>query len=170
MLLALATSVAAIHGFRSIEMIGRGPRVTCPPRGYGIIENFDARQYFNGSWYPLAQQLSIFQPERTFFCTRATYSLQESGDVKAINEARKTCVNGKKTSVELHAYLPDANVPNKVKVATCLSIYLSIYLFIYLSIYLDIYRSIVRSFYRSLYLSFYIEYSYSHLPPIHNYK
>ncbi len=96
MLLALATSVAAIHGFRSIEMIGRGPRVTCPPRVYGIIENFDARQYFNGSWYPLAQQLSIFQPERTFLCTRATYSLQESGDVKAINEARKTCADGNK--------------------------------------------------------------------------
>jgi apolipoprotein D and lipocalin family protein len=107
-------SVAARDALRSNAMAEVNP--TCPPPRFGDVDNFDFRQYFNGSWYSLKQQPAIYQQLDTFFCTQATYTLQPNGEVNVLNYATKDEVNGAKTTANLRAFIPDVNVPNKGKV------------------------------------------------------
>jgi lipocalin len=88
----------------------------CPPPQFGILHHFDFRQFFNGAWYALKQQPVMYQPLHTFFCTKATYSVEPNGNVNVWNYATKDSVNGEKTTANLRAFIPDGSVPNKAKV------------------------------------------------------
>ncbi|XWS72609.1 hypothetical protein CRYUN_Cryun02cG0054600 [Craigia yunnanensis] len=67
-----------------------------------VIKNLDINRYM-GRWYEIASFPSRFQP-RNGVNTRATYTLNEDGTVRVLNE---TFTDGKRGSIEGTAYKAD---------------------------------------------------------------
>jgi lipocalin len=74
---------------------------------------------YAGKWYEIARLPHRFEKDLTH--VTATYSLKENGKIGVLNEGRKK--NGKHTSIEGKAYVPDPARPGLLKVSFFLFFY-----------------------------------------------
>jgi lipocalin len=72
-------------------------------------------QKFLGTWYEIARFDHSF--ERGLVGVTATYSMRDDGKIKVLNKGYKNSLNGKLSTAEGKAKIPDPKVPGKFKVA-----------------------------------------------------
>jgi lipocalin len=69
---------------------------------------------YTGTWYEIARLPFSF--ERKLKCTTATYTLRDDGKITVLNKGRYITDPGKESSAKAVAWIPDKNVPAKLKV------------------------------------------------------
>jgi apolipoprotein D and lipocalin family protein len=77
------------------------------------IDSLDVERYM-GKWYEIARFPHSF--EEGLVGVTATYTLQENGSIKVVNQGYKETLDGKKVSRTARARLPDLNHPGRLKV------------------------------------------------------
>ncbi|XP_002740541.1 apolipoprotein D-like [Saccoglossus kowalevskii] len=105
----LVLAVGVVSLFYSVrgQVISRGP---CPT--VVVQPDFNVDKY-TGSWYEIERFPASF--ESGLKCNNATYWLKQDGTIGVINSGIDI-VTGERTSVEGNAWVPDPNVPAKLKV------------------------------------------------------
>ncbi|HET6559271.1 MAG TPA: lipocalin family protein [Prolixibacteraceae bacterium] len=78
------------------------------------VKELDINRYM-GTWYESARFPHSF--EKNLVGVTATYSLRENGKIKVVNEGYKKTLDGKQSSAEGKAKIPDKDEPGKLKVA-----------------------------------------------------
>ena len=78
-----------------------------------VVSSVDLNRY-TGTWYEIARLPSYF--ERDLKNTTATYTLREDGRITVLNQGQDINDPGKKKSAKAVAWIPDKNVPAKLKV------------------------------------------------------
>lgn len=133
------TSIVMLHMFsssvRSVTcMDTKSCDSQCPPKDLGTKSTLDLTSFITDRWYAVKQKPVTFQPEETFFCVYAEYTLVEKSKpwycrfaskakkckgltVQVYNYGNDDKVNGNITDVRLVAKVPDpVNAPAKLKV------------------------------------------------------
>ncbi|HET6558517.1 MAG TPA: lipocalin family protein, partial [Prolixibacteraceae bacterium] len=78
------------------------------------VKELDINRYM-GTWYEIARFPHSF--EKNLVGVTATYSLRDNGKIKVVNEGYKKTLDGKRSSAEGKAKIPDKSEPGKLKVA-----------------------------------------------------
>lgn len=78
-----------------------------------VAANVDLNRY-TGTWYEIARLPNSF--ERKLKCITATYTLQNNGKITVLNKGHFIADPGKVSSIKGVAWVPDKNVPAKLKV------------------------------------------------------
>ncbi|MCU0472844.1 MAG: lipocalin family protein [Bacteroidales bacterium] len=78
-----------------------------------VVLSIDLKRYA-GTWYEIARLPNSF--ERNLKCITATYTLREDGKITVLNQGQNINNPGKKSSAKAVAWIPDKNVPAKLKV------------------------------------------------------
>jgi apolipoprotein D and lipocalin family protein len=78
-----------------------------------VVTGVDLDRY-TGTWYEIARLPFSF--ERKLKCTTATYTLREDGRINVLNKGRYITNPSKESSAKAIAWIPDKNVPAKLKV------------------------------------------------------
>jgi len=78
-----------------------------------VVSSVDLNRYA-GTWYEIARLPFYF--ERDLKNTTATYTLREDGRITVLNQGQNINDPGKKKSAKAVAWIPDKNVPGKLKV------------------------------------------------------
>jgi len=78
-----------------------------------VVPSVDLNRYA-GTWYEIARLPFYF--ERDLKNTTATYTLREDGRITVLNQGQNINDPGKKKSAKAVAWIPDKNVPGKLKV------------------------------------------------------
>jgi len=78
-----------------------------------VVTSVDLNRYI-GKWYEIARLPNYF--ERKLKCTSATYSLRDDGKITVVNAGNYITDPNKSTSANGVAWVPDKNVPAKLKV------------------------------------------------------
>lgn len=78
-----------------------------------VVSAVDLNRY-TGTWYEIARLPFSF--EKNLKCTTATYTLREDGKISVLNQGHFITDPGKKSSAKAVAWIPDKNVPAKLKV------------------------------------------------------
>jgi apolipoprotein D and lipocalin family protein len=78
-----------------------------------VVTSVDLGRYA-GTWYEIARLPFSF--ERKLKCTTATYTLREDGSINVLNKGRYITNPSKESSAKAIAWIPDKNVPAKLKV------------------------------------------------------
>jgi apolipoprotein D and lipocalin family protein len=78
-----------------------------------VVTNVDLKRY-KGFWYEIARLPNSF--ERKLKCTSATYTLREDNRITVLNQGHYISDPQKKSSITGVAWIPDKNVPAKLKV------------------------------------------------------
>lgn len=78
-----------------------------------VVSSVDLNRY-SGTWYEIARLPFYF--ERDLKNTTATYTLREDGRITVLNQGQNINDPGKKKSAKGVAWIPDKNVPAKLKV------------------------------------------------------
>merc|ERR1711936_1171370 len=80
------------------------------------VDKLDVDKYL-GRWYEaygsLVQKWTF---QKNSFCTCANYGKRSDGKISVFNAGRKFSPTGKASNITGYAYIPDANVPGKLKV------------------------------------------------------
>lgn len=78
-----------------------------------VVSSVDLKRYA-GTWYEIARL--PFYVERKLKCITATYTLREDGKITVLNQGHYITDPGKISSAKAVAWIPDKNVPAKLKV------------------------------------------------------
>jgi apolipoprotein D and lipocalin family protein len=78
-----------------------------------VVPDVDLKRYA-GTWYEIARLPNSF--ERNLKCITATYTLRDDGKITVLNKGRKIKDPLKTSSAKGVAWLPDKNIPGKLKV------------------------------------------------------
>ena len=115
-LLVLPLLSTLVNGF----WLGSG---TCPPSGYDSMRNFEALDFFSGTWYSVKQTEVPYQPARQLFCVAADYTVEktwfcqlfgcDNKQVAVYNRAKEG-VNGPTIDINFTGYIPNPADPSKV--------------------------------------------------------
>ncbi|XP_002740545.1 apolipoprotein D-like [Saccoglossus kowalevskii] len=102
-------TVGVVSLFFSVcgQVISRGP---CPP--VLLQRDFNVNNYI-GSWYEIERFPASF--ESSLKCINAKYWLKQDGTIWVINNGTDI-ETGEQTTIEGYAWVPDPNVPAKLKV------------------------------------------------------
>lgn len=84
------------------------------------VENFELQKYL-GKWYEIARFDHSF--EKGLVGVTATYTLEQKGFVKVLNEGYKNTLDGKHSIAVGKAKIPDKSCPSKLKVSFFLFFY-----------------------------------------------
>ena len=79
-----------------------------------VVQELNLERYL-GTWYEIARYDHSF--ERELEGVTATYSMREDGKIKVVNSGYKGSLEGKKSTAEGKAKIPDPSVPSKLKVS-----------------------------------------------------
>jgi len=78
-----------------------------------VVTTVDLNRYA-GTWYEIARLPFSF--ERKLKCTTATYTIREDGKINVLNKGHYITDPAKESSAKAVAWIPDKNVPAKLKV------------------------------------------------------
>lgn len=78
-----------------------------------VVKSVDINRY-TGTWYEIARLPNSF--ERKLKCITATYTLREDGKISVLNKGHNIDGTDKINSAKGVAWIPDKNVPAKLKV------------------------------------------------------
>lgn len=78
-----------------------------------VVKTVDLNRY-TGTWYEIARLPFSF--ESKLKCITATYTLREDGKISVLNQGHYITDPGKTSSAKAVAWIPDKNVPAKLKV------------------------------------------------------
>lgn len=78
-----------------------------------VVQSVDLNRYA-GVWYEIARLPNPF--EKNLKCITATYTLREDGRITVLNSGRRISDPAEASSSEGLAWVPDKNVPAKLKV------------------------------------------------------
>lgn len=78
------------------------------------VKELDINRYM-GTWYEIARFPHSF--EKNLVGVTATYSLRDNGKIRVVNEGYKKTLDGKRSSAEGKAKIPNKKEPGKLKVA-----------------------------------------------------
>ncbi len=78
-----------------------------------VVENVDLNRY-TGTWYEIARLPNYF--ERKLKCITATYTLRDDGRITVLNKGHYITDSSRESSIKGIAWVPDKNVPAKLKV------------------------------------------------------
>lgn len=78
------------------------------------VKELDINRYI-GTWYEIARFPHSF--EKNLVGVTATYSLRDNGKIRVVNEGYKKTLDGKRSSAEGKAKIPNKKEPGKLKVA-----------------------------------------------------
>lgn len=78
------------------------------------VKELDINRYM-GTWYEVARFPHSF--EKNLVGVTATYSLRDNGKIRVVNEGYKKTLDGKRSSAEGKAKIPNKKEPGKLKVA-----------------------------------------------------
>ena len=78
-----------------------------------VVSSVDLTRY-SGTWFEIARLPVYF--ESKLKCITATYSLREDGNIDVLNAGRLISNPDKISSAKAKAFIPDKNVPGKLKV------------------------------------------------------
>jgi len=78
-----------------------------------VVQSVDLNRYA-GVWYEIARLPNPF--EKNLKCITATYTLREDGRITVLNSGRRISDPAETSSSEGLAWVPDKNVPAKLKV------------------------------------------------------
>jgi lipocalin len=78
-----------------------------------VVSVVDLKKY-QGMWYEIARLPNYF--ERKLKCASATYTLREDGKITVVNQGNYISDPQRTSSVKGVAWIPDKNVPAKLKV------------------------------------------------------
>jgi apolipoprotein D and lipocalin family protein len=78
-----------------------------------VVASVDLKRY-SGMWYEIARLPNFF--ERKLKCTSATYTLRDDGKITVLNKGNYISEPHKSSSIQGVAWIPDKNVPSKLKV------------------------------------------------------
>ncbi len=79
-----------------------------------VVTEVDLSRYA-GKWYEIARLPNSF--EKGLVCTTAKYTLKDNGKVGVLNEGYRGSKEGRRSSAKGTAWVPDPNVPGKLKVS-----------------------------------------------------
>lgn len=78
-----------------------------------VVKEVDLNRYA-GTWYEIARLPNTF--EKGLKCITATYTLRPDGKITVLNRGHKTSDPSRISSAKGVAWVPDKNVPSKLKV------------------------------------------------------
>lgn len=78
-----------------------------------VVKDVDLKRYA-GTWYEIARLPNSF--EKNLKCITATYTLRNDGKITVLNQGRKIKDPSKNDKAKGVAWVPDLNVPGKLKV------------------------------------------------------
>jgi apolipoprotein D and lipocalin family protein len=78
-----------------------------------VVKSVDLNRY-TGLWYEIARLPNSF--EKKLKCVTAEYTLREDGKITVLNSGHKISDPEKKSTARGVAWVPDKNVPSKLKV------------------------------------------------------
>lgn len=84
------------------------------------VGNLDIDKYL-GRWYEIARFPHSF--EKNLVGVTATYSLRKDGKIRVVNQGYKGTLDGKQSTAEGKAKIPDPNDPSRLKVSFFLFFY-----------------------------------------------
>ena len=82
-------------------------------KSISVVSSVDLNRY-KGTWYEIARLPNSF--ERNLKCTTANYTLRDDGKITVLNQGHYITDPVKKSSAKGVAWIPDKNVPAKLKV------------------------------------------------------
>jgi lipocalin len=82
-------------------------------KSLSVVTSVDLNRY-KGTWYEIARLPNSF--ERNLKCTTANYTLRDDGKITVLNQGHYITDPAKKSSAKGVAWIPDKNVPAKLKV------------------------------------------------------
>ena len=84
------------------------------------VKHLDVEKYL-GTWYEIARFPHSF--EKGLVGVTATYSLRKDGKIRVVNQGFKETLDGKLSTAEGKAKIPDLNKPSRLKVSFFLFFY-----------------------------------------------
>ena len=104
-----------LFGLLPLVLLGCRASGALPGAGALIsVEGFELERYL-GTWYELSKYPVSF--EQGLVGVQAEYSLRDDGDVRVLNSGRRGDFDGELDTAEGHAWIPDADHPERLKVS-----------------------------------------------------
>jgi apolipoprotein D and lipocalin family protein len=82
-------------------------------KGLTVVSDIDLKRYA-GTWYEIARLPNSF--EKKLKCTSATYTIRNDGKITVLNKGNYISDPKKSSSANGVAWIPDKNIPGKLKV------------------------------------------------------